>query len=276
MDADLPVAAHYGLGELPRKFLDAAVAAGLDVEQLRHADLAAADEFHIGGRQATINLFEQLDLTPTMRLLDVGSGPGGASRYLAAEHGCHVTGVDLTPEYVQLATELAVRTNLTNLVSYQVADARELPIPAGSFDGAYLLHVGMNVPDKARLCAGVARVLTPGAFFAVYDVMRIGDGDLRYPMPWADDPKISFVQTPEHYRSCLEAAGFVVNPPRERSEFALKSFRAMRERIAASGPPPLGLHLVMGADFSEKVTNMIGGVERAVIAPVEIIAQLPR
>jgi hypothetical protein len=134
----------------------------------------------------------------------------------------------------------------------------------------------MNVADKNRLCTEVARVLTPGAFFAIYDVMRIGDGGLRYPMPWAGDPLISFVQTPEHYRGCLEAAGFVVNSQQERSEFAIKFFRAMRDRIAASGPPTLGLHLLMGADFSEKVTNMVGGVERAVIAPVQIIAHLPR
>lgn len=276
MDADPPVAAHYGLGGLPRRFLDAAVASGLDVEQLRHADLAAADEFHIGGRQATIDLFEQLDLAPTMRLLDVGSGAGGASRYLAAEYGCHVTGVDLTPEYVQLATELAVRTNLANLVSYQLANAIDLPIPPGSFDGAYLLHVGMNVADKARMCAEIARVLIPGAFFAVYDVMRIGDGDLHYPMPWAGDPEISFLQTPEHYRACLEGAGFVVNSLQERREFAIEVFRAMREGIAASGPPPLGLHLLMGADFGQKVANLVDGLEQAVIAPVQIIARLSR
>jgi ubiquinone/menaquinone biosynthesis C-methylase UbiE len=276
MDADQPVAAHYGLGGLPRRFLDAAAASGLDVGQLSHADLAAADEFHIGGRQATINLFGQLDITPTMHLLDVGSGPGGTSRYLAAEYGCHVTGVDLTPEYVQLATELAARMNLADLVSYQVADATDLPIPPGSFDGAYLLHVGMNVADKARLCAEVARALTPSAFFAVYDVMRVSDGDLHYPMPWAGDSEISFLQTPEHYRACLEAAGFVVGSLQEHREFAIESFRAMRERIAASGPPPLGLHLVMGADFSQKVANLVSGLEQAVIAPVQIIAHLPR
>jgi ubiquinone/menaquinone biosynthesis C-methylase UbiE len=276
MDAELPVAAQYGLGGLPRRFLDAAVASGLDAEQLSHADLAAADEFHIGGRQATIDLFEQFDLAPTLRILDVGSGPGGTSRYLAAEYGCHVTGVDLTPEYVQLATELAARTNLANLVSYQVANATDLPIPPGSFDGAYMLHVGMNVADKERLCAEVARVLAPNAFFAIYDVMRIGDGDLHYPMPWADDPKISFLETPEHYRACLEAAGFTVSSLRERREFAIASFRAMRERIAASGPSPLGLHLVMGADFNQKVSNLVSGLEQAVIAPVQIIAYLPR
>jgi SAM-dependent methyltransferase len=276
MDAGQPVAAHYGSGELSRRFLDAAAAAGLDVAQLRHADLAVADEFHIGGRQATIDLAEQLDLVPAMRLLDVGSGAGGTSRYLAAEYGCHVTGIDLTPEYVELASELAARTGLTERVSYQVADATDLPVPTGSFDGAFLLHVGMNVAEMVRLCTEVARVLAPGAFFAIYDVMRVGEGQLSYPQPWAGEDAMSFVQTPERYRSCLDAAGFVVNSVRDRREFALAFFRAMRERIAASGLPPLGLQLLMGADFSTKINNMADGVARAVIAPVQMIARLPK
>jgi MPBQ/MSBQ methyltransferase len=276
MGAGQPVATHYGSGELPRRFLDAAAAAGLDVAQLSDADLAGADEFHIGGRQATIDLAGHLDLAPAMRLLDLGSGAGGTSRYLAAEYGCHVTGVDLTPEYVELATELATRTGLTNRVSYQVADASNLPMPTGSFEGAFLLHVGMNVADKMRLCTQVARVLAPGGFFAIYDVMRVGDGELSYPQPWAGDPAMSFVETPEHYRSCLDGAGFVVNSVHDCREAALTFFRAMRERIASRGLPPLGLHLLMGADFSTKTNNMADGVTRAVIAPVQMIARLPR
>ena len=276
MDPDQPVATHYGAKDLPVRFREAAAAAGLDAERLHPAELAAADEFHIGGRRATIDLVEQLDLDPTMRLLDVGCGPGGASRYLAAEHGCHVTGIDLTPSYVELATELAARTSLADRVGYRVADATDLPFPGRSFDGGYLLHVGMNVADKELLCAEVARVLTSGGFFAIYDVMRIGEGDLDYPQPWADDPAISFLQTPAHYRSCLEKAGFVVDAPWERREFAIESLRAMRERIAADGLPPLGLHLLMGPDFGQKITNLVAALEAAMIAPVQMTARLPR
>lgn len=276
MDPDQPVAAQYGAKDLPGRFLAAAAAAGLDVERLHPAELAAADEFHVGGRQATVDLAGQLDVDAGTRLLDVGSGPGGASRYFAAEYGCHVTGVDLTPSYVELATELAGRTGLADRLSYRVADATDLPLPAGSVDGGYLLHVGMNVADKELLCAELARVLTPGGFFAIYDVMRIGEGDLDYPQPWADDPAISFLQTPTHYRSCLEKAGFVVDPPRERREFAIESLRTMRERIAADGLPALGLHLLMGPGFGQKITNLVAGLEAAVIAPVQMIAKLPR
>ena len=46
-------------------------------------DLAPVDEFHIGGRQATIDFAEQLHIEPGKRLLDIGCGLGGASRYFA-------------------------------------------------------------------------------------------------------------------------------------------------------------------------------------------------
>ncbi len=83
-----------------------------------------------------IGLLEQLGPSPGMHLLDVGSGPGGASRFAAAQYGCDVTGVDMTPEYVELAMELAERMALGGRVSYPVADACDLPFGPGVFDGA--------------------------------------------------------------------------------------------------------------------------------------------
>jgi MPBQ/MSBQ methyltransferase len=274
MASDPGVAAHYSIGHLEQKFLDAAGAAGLDVARLGPDDLAAADEFHIGGREATAHLLGQLDLRADMHVLDLGSGPGGASRFAAAEYGCRITGVDITREYVELAADLARRMGLADRVDYRLADVLELPFESGGFDGAFMLHVGMNVADKPRLCAEVARVLAPGAWFAVYDVMQIGPGKVDFPVPWAGSAAISFVESPEHYRACLEAAGFQVVSTQQRAEFALDFFRQMRARMSAAGTPPLGLHLVMGADSAQKVANMIQNIERGVVAPVEMIARL--
>jgi cyclopropane fatty-acyl-phospholipid synthase-like methyltransferase len=53
-----------------------------------HGDLAALDEFHVGGRESTQELAAQMELRPGIHLLDVGSGIGGLARYFAAEQGC--------------------------------------------------------------------------------------------------------------------------------------------------------------------------------------------
>jgi ubiquinone/menaquinone biosynthesis C-methylase UbiE len=274
MDVEHSVAQHYTHGSLERTILDALAASGSDPGRFAPADLAPVDEFHIGGRQATIDLAAQFGIRPGLHLLDVGSGLGGASRYFAAEHGCRVTGIDLTDEYVRVAEALASRVGLADRVSYRQGSALDLPFAPGAFDGAYMLHVGMNIDDKARLFAGVRRVLKPGGVFAIYDVMREnGEADLRFPVPWASDPGTSFVENAATYRHLLEEAGFTVEKERSRRAFAIDFFREMRARAAGGAPPPLGLHLLMGPSAPQKSANMMDKLERGMIAPTETIAR---
>ena len=149
-----------------------------------------------------------------------------------------------------------------------------MPFPAESFDGAYMLHVGMNIAAKAALFAEVRRVLKGGGDFAIYDVMREQDGEIIFPVPWATVAATSFVESPSTYRRLLEAAGFEIMMERSRRDFAVEFFQQMRRRTAESGgPPPLGLQILMGASAPEKVANMITNLESGVVGPTEIIAR---
>jgi SAM-dependent methyltransferase len=269
------VAQHYARGGgMEERILAALAAAGKDIERLAPDDLAPIDEFHIGGREATAELMAPLRLAPGMRLLDVGSGIGGASRYLAHAFACRVSGIDLTEEYVQVAASLARRLGLADRLSYRHGSALTLPFGAGDFDGAYMLHVGMNVAAKDALFREVRRVLKPEGFFAVYDIMRTGDGGLRFPMPWAAGEETSFLAAPAEYRRWLEAAGFRLDHERDRRGFALDFFERLRARAASgSGPPPLGPHVLIGPEAPTRFGNMIAALEAGLIAPVELVAR---
>jgi SAM-dependent methyltransferase len=234
------------------------------------------DEFHIGGRAATDDLMRQLHLTRDLGVLDVGSGLGGAARFVASRYGCRVAGIDLTEEYVETARALSRWTKLDSLLAFHHASALEMPFADAEFDRAYMLHVGMNIPDKTALFAEVTRVLRPGGTFAVYDVMRVGDGVLTFPVPWAATPDISALAMPDAYKTALRTNRFEILSERNRRDFAIEFFHALRAHMAqAGGPPPLGLHLVMGADSRLKIGNMTAGIEGGVIAPVELIARKP-
>ncbi len=267
------VSEHYAHGALEQAILEGLARAGRDTSRLTADDLTPVDEFHIGGRAATVEFAEQLGLRRGMRLLDIGSGIGGPARYFAGSLGCHVTGIDLTEEYVRVATALTGRVGLAAQAEFRCASALALPFPLRSFDGAYMLHVGMNIADKATLIAEVKRVLKPGAVFGIYDVMRAGDGAIAYPVPWASQPETSFVDSPATYRRLLGAAGFAVGHERDRRQFGIEFFRKMQQRIAESGPPPLGLHMVMGAEFPVKVGNLVDALERGALAPTEMISR---
>ena len=273
MDVEQQVAAHYGRGNLERTILDALSGAGKDIEKLTPADLSGADEFHLGWRTATEQLAKRLGLTAGMHVLDVGAGLGGPARTFAETYGCRVTGIDLTPDFVEAANALTRRCGLADLVTFEQASALSLPFPDGIFDAATLIHVGMNIDDKAKLFGEIKRVLKQGAHIGVYEVMHVEQGELPFPMPWAASPETSFVESPEAYRQLLAEAGFELESERNQRELALKLGREMRERAAVHGAPPLGLHTLMGPASKERLGNVMATLERGTIAPIEMIAQ---
>jgi SAM-dependent methyltransferase len=273
MALEQEVARHYTHGALEAAILDALVASGKDIDRLAVADLSGVDEFHLGWREATIALAADLGLARGLHVLDVGSGIGGPARYFAKVHGCRVTGIDITAEYVDVANGLTRRCGLADRVTFQPASALALPFADGAFDAATLIHVGMNVHDKARLFAEVRRVLKPGARFGVYDIVRAADGDLSFPVPWATTAETSFIEPAHRYRQLLAEAGFALEHECDRSDLTIRLGREMRARIAKQGPPPLGLHILMGATTPQRLGNMMGALENRIIAPVQFIVR---
>ena len=149
-----------------------------------------------------------------------------------------------------------------------------MPFQDNMFDGGYMLHVGMNIEDKALLFSETYRVLRPSSSFGVYDVMRQKDGELIYPVPWATESSTSKLSTPDQYKQALSDAGFEVSKENNRRGFALKFFKQLREKLEANGGPhSLGLHTLMQESTSTKIKNVIDNIAEGYIAPVEIIAR---
>jgi len=274
MNAGEQIAAHYTHGKLIAAIEQGIAAIGKTIADISIDDLAAVDEFHIGGRAASTAFLDQLDLAEGSTVLDVGSGIGGAARFTATRYGAHVTGIDLTEEYVETGRTLCAWTGLSQQITLHHGSATALPFEDESFDRAYMMHVGMNIPDKSGLCAEVARVLKPGGIFGIYDVMQIASGSLVFPVPWAATAATSAVAPPETYRAALAAAGLTLENERDRRAFALQFFEELKAKVAAAGgPPPLGLHILMGESAPVKVKNMLANITAGIIAPVEMIAR---
>ncbi len=273
MTSDKAISEHYLHGDLLQAIRASITKLGKTVDNVTIEDLAPVDEFHIGGRLATENLLNQLSFSEQHNILDVGCGLGGAARFVADKYNNQVTGIDLTEEYVETGKSLCAWVKLDKKVSLQHGSATAMPFQDESFDGGYMLHVGMNIEDKELLFKEVFRVLRQGSSFGVYDVMRINEGDLAYPVPWATEKSTSRLATPNQYKQALNNAGFEVSKENNRRDFALDFFRKLREKTEASGgPPPLGLHTLMKETTSIKIKNMIDNITADYIAPVEIIA----
>src|SRR5262247_1326765 len=145
---------YRGRDGLEQAILDALVASGKNLDALTVDDLAPADQFHGGGKAATVRLAHLAGLAPGTRVLDVGGGLGGPARTLAVEFGCHVTVIDLTESYVQAATMLTARLGLDHRVTHHIGNALDLPFEPGAFDVVWTQNSGMNIADKERLYRG--------------------------------------------------------------------------------------------------------------------------
>jgi MPBQ/MSBQ methyltransferase len=262
MDVRDLVTSHYGAGNLSQTILHALAEHGVDTDRLGPADLFAVDQLHFGGAAAVQHLLDRMEVGPGNRLLDVGCGIGGASR-MAAMAGAAVTGVDLTPEFVQTATALTDRVGLGDRVSFVTTPAESLPLEDSSFDAAILVHVGMNVPDKGALFAEVHRVLEPDGVFGLYEQVRTADGELTYPLPWAEDERSSFVESVDDYRAQLEAAGFTVDDVEDRTASA----------ITPPPPAPVNNAVIFGPAFMERIGNDVAATRAGLLGTVVILAR---
>ncbi len=251
---------HYSEdSRLAQVIADSLAGAGKDIGRLTTADLASVDEFHIGGRRATLDVAAALNLTPDARLLDLGSGLGGPARTLAECFGCHVTGIDLTPAFCQAATTLSHWVGLSGRVTFLQGDATDLPFADASFDAAMTIHVAMNIAAKDRMYAEARRVLKPGGRFAVYDVLQGEGGEVLYPVPWARTPEISHLATPDQMQALLSDAGFRIVSVQDSTDASLQWFQAMAARLSGS-TPAVTFQTFLGNDFPAMARNQVANL----------------
>lgn len=105
------------------------------------------------------------------KILDVGCGTGSLTRVLAAESSrFEIVGIDPVQAFVEYA-----RTKLTDpRVTFDRANALDLPYAPGSFDHALSMLVLMFIPDPEKAAAEMCRVTRPGGTVAACTWDRVG------------------------------------------------------------------------------------------------------
>ena len=255
------VESYYRGQGLAERIFTALAAEGHDISRLTPEILAPYDEFHVGGMAATYRVAGRLELGPSHRVLDIGCGAGGPARAVAATHGCHVTGIDLTADFIAAGERLNAACGLQSLVTLHHGSALEMPFDSAGFDRAMMLHVGMNIADKQTLMAEAGRALAPGGLFCVYDMMRVGVGDITFPLPWASDASVSAVEAPEFYVAAAADAGLELLARHDGTDAA----GAFIEQVMATKPAPTP------GQPPDRFRNLVAHIEAGILAPTELV-----
>ena len=268
---------HYARDGLAAAILTALHEVGKAPDSITAQDLVPVDQLHTRGKDATLELARLAGVTPGMRVLDVGGGLGGPARTLASEIGCSVEVLDVTEEFCRAGEMLTTRTGLGDLVTFRQASALDMPHTDAKFDTVWMQHSSMNIADKERLYAEIHRVLRPGGHLALHEIMAGPVAPIHFPVPRARGPEISFLRPPEEVRALIIGIGFEESTWVNETAYALRWFR---ERLAAADAasgelPPLGPHLVLGADLGQMFRNLARNLQEDRVVVVQGVFERP-
>ena len=273
------VNAHYGEIEgIEDRIVAALTATGKAADRLTTDDFAIFDQLHTGGIYSSRALATLAGIAPGDRVVDVGGGLGGPARMLAKEFGASVTVIDLTAAFIETGAALTARTGLSDLVTFQLGDATAMPFPDVSFDVAWTQHATMNIAAKDRLYAEIARVLRPGGRLVFHEIMAGPNTPLVYPVPWAGDPSISFVRSPDEIRAILRDLGFVETVWRDTTSNAIDGIRAQREQettVQASGTPLQSREVVLGPKFAQGIAGIARNLAEDRVVTIMAVFEKP-
>lgn len=171
-------------------------------------------------------------ITADSRVLDLGSGYGATARFLAAELGCEVVGLNISPRENELAEERIADAGLSDRVTIQYGDFHDLPFADASFDVVWSQEALLHGADKHQIIAECARVLRTGGRVAISDLLVRGE--------LADDERQAIydrVKSPgmwdaEQYEAALADAGLVGDATLDLAANVAPTYQAVLDQLS--------------------------------------------
>jgi len=185
-----------------------------------YSNIWGGEDIHIGlydgtsdirtaSRKTVDHMARLLGPVAGKRGIDLGAGYGGAARVLAAEHGAHVTCLNLSTVENERNRKLTQAAGLSDKVEVVDGSFDAMPFDDESFDFAWSQDAILHAPDREAVLDEVARVLKPGGLFVFHDPMQAdGLSDTRALQPIYDRIHLPDLASIGFYRSALTARGF--------------------------------------------------------------------
>ncbi|WP_165074102.1 methyltransferase domain-containing protein [Paludisphaera rhizosphaerae] len=175
---------------------------------LRYEKIFGDNYISTGGPETTDNLTGRLQgfLKPGVRVLDVGSGIGGAAFHLVEKYGAQVVGIDLAEEMIAVGHERATTAGMSDKVQFILGDVLETTFPE-KFDLAWSRDAFMHIPDKKKLFTTLFGLLKPGGKLIITDYARGKTPGSHEFEDYIKKTGYSVIE-PEQYGKVLESVGF--------------------------------------------------------------------
>ena len=247
--------------------------AGLINKELNIEDLFPIDQYHARGIAATVDLGKRMPISKNQKIIDIGCGLGGPARYYAKEFKCFITGIDITPSFIEIGNEFNKLTSMSDNIQLLVGNGEILDFKNETFDGAYSQHVTMNISDRKKFFSEAFRVLKKDSFFAFTEHGLGPEGNPIFPLPWADSSEMSFLLPPETTISILKDIGFFDIKIIETADKYISGYEKLIGLKSTNKKPILGIHVIGGESMNERSTNSMQSIKENRTLPFEIVCK---
>jgi sarcosine/dimethylglycine N-methyltransferase len=194
-----------------------------------HQDIAAASHRTVRHMAETLP-----KIGASMKVLDLGSGYGGAARYLAKTYGCHVTALNLSETENARNREMTAKAGLFDLIEVVDGNFEEVPAQANQFDIVWSQDAILHSPRRGQVMKEVGRVLKPGGYFIFTDPMQADEVPEGVLQPVLDRIHLASLGSFAFYRSALKDAGLEEVSIEDLTPQLINHYSRVREELAGN------------------------------------------
>ncbi len=126
--------------------------------------------FNIAGNKPIEIIASVAHLTESSNILILGCGAGGSAVHLAEMTKAAVHGIDISPESIRIAEEVAAKSPAHDKLHFRIGDATALDFPPNTFDVVITEFMAFFLPPEAF--GGFLTVLKPGGILAMAELVK--------------------------------------------------------------------------------------------------------
>ena len=171
------------------------------------------------------------ELNANTLLLDIGSGYGGAARYLAAQYGCKVDCLNLSETENKRNEQLTAAAGLTDQIHIMSGNFEDMPTADSAYDVVWSQDAILHSDKKQQVFQEVFRVLKSGGYFIFTDPMQSDDCPEGVLQPVLDRIHLKEMGSVEWYRNMLKQIGFKEEQILEMPDQLTRHYRRVLEEV---------------------------------------------
>lgn len=188
-----------------------------------------------GSRETVIRMASRISkIKKGYKILDIGSGYGGAARYLAEKYNCRVDCLNLSETENKRNLEKTKAVGLEQLISVTEGNFEKIPFDQETYDMVWSQDALLHTNKKLKVFREVSRVLKPQGHFIFTDPMQSADCPEGVLKPVLDQIHLEEMGSVNLYKSLARRTDleqvFIKEMPEQLVNHYSKVLEALRER----------------------------------------------